>query len=191
MTPSPVGTLSASQTITLSPCSAVPFLSHRQTPHPHTASYIHRHPHMHSHTDTHAQSLQEHRHRKHRDPGAVLTHQAHGVCGNSPESQLGSVAGPFTHGEPVGLLETPREQGRQQRGLSLTQLGPDQASLLCKICRYYQWTSHRRGTSVHSQRGYFLVKNTKTAAPQLHTPFPSSRRPLPCCGPRTEGQLLP
>ena len=162
-----MGTLSASQTNTLSPCSTVPFFSHRQTPHPHTASYIHRHPHMHPHTHTHththtqAQSLQEHRHRKHRDPGAVLTHQAHGVCGNSPESQLSSVAGPFTHGEPVGLLETPREQGRQRRELSLTQLGPDQASLLCKICRYDQCSPHRRGTSIHSQRGSFLVKNTE------------------------------
>ena len=43
----------------------------------------------------------------------------------------------------------------------LTQLGPDQTSLLCKICHYDQWTPHRRRTSVHSQRGFFLVKNTE------------------------------
>ena len=49
--------------------------------------------HTHTHTQTHTQSLQEQKHRKHRDPGAVLTHQAHGACGNSPESQLSSVAG--------------------------------------------------------------------------------------------------
>ena len=31
----------------------------------------------------------------------------------------------------------------------------------CKICRYDQWTPYRRGASIHSQRGSFLVKNTK------------------------------
>ena len=119
--PQPCGTLCASQVITLSPCSGAPFLSHRQAPHPHTASY-HRHPHMHPHTlhihthrETHtqserereAQSLQKHRHRKHGDPGAVLTHQAHGACGNSPESQLSSFTAPSTRWEPLGLLEAP------------------------------------------------------------------------------------
>ena len=90
--------------------------------HPHTllthsytySSYPHKHTpshtpyfHTHTHTRTHVQSLQEYRHRKHGDPGAVFTHQARGVCGNSPESSLGSVAGPFTHWEPLGLLEAP------------------------------------------------------------------------------------
>ena len=170
----PCGTLCASQTSRLSPCSAAPFLSHRQavsplihtcththilththnithphtllthstnthSSHPHThilfththtltyshphtllthsytySSYPHKHTpshtpyfHTHTHTRTHVQSLQEYRHRKHGDPGAVFTHQARGVCGNSPESSLGSVAGPFTHWEPLGLLEAP------------------------------------------------------------------------------------
>ena len=62
--------------------------------HTHTPSHTsHLHTYTHTHTHTQAQSLQEHRHRKHGDPGAVLTHQARGACGNSPESQLSSVAG--------------------------------------------------------------------------------------------------
>ena len=164
MTPYPVGTLCASQTNTLSPCSAVPFLSHRQTPHPHTASYTHRHPHMHPHTHTHthtqAQSLQEHRHRKHGDLEAVFTHQACGACESSPESQLGqSLELPHTRSQwdPRSSLRT-RET---VEGLRLTQLGPDQTSLFCKICGNDQWTPHRRGTSIHSRCGSFLVKNTE------------------------------
>ena len=195
MTPSPVDTLCASQANGLSPCSAAPFLSHRQAPsplhtqphtlphthtyshtnthnlprysntphtpsltltysshtlihHSHTPHILHTHTytlftpshtqihkllthtytlthsshththtllipshthshtvltctHTHTHTQTQAQSLQGHRHRKHGDPGAVLTHQARGACGNSPESQLGSVAGTCTHWEPL------------------------------------------------------------------------------------------
>ena len=61
-----------------------------------TYTLTHTHPHTLltcTHTHTQPQSLQEHRHRKQRDPGAVLTHQARGACGNSPESQLSSVAG--------------------------------------------------------------------------------------------------
>ena len=84
--------------------------SHPQTPsHIHTLTHSHTHTlhtltHTHphtlltcTHTHTPSQSLQEQRHRKHRDPGAVLTHQAHGACGNSPESQLSPVTGPSTH----------------------------------------------------------------------------------------------
>ena len=80
------------------------FLTYSQTyssyPYKHTPSHT---PYLH----THIQSLQEHRHRKHGDPAGVVKHQAHGVCGNSPESQLRSVAGPSTHWEPLGLLEAP------------------------------------------------------------------------------------
>ena len=92
--------------------------THTQTPHTcltitHTHNLIHS-SHTHtllthplslslSHTHTQAQSLQQHRHQKHGDPGAVLTHQAHGACGNSPESQLRSVTGPSTHWETLGL----------------------------------------------------------------------------------------
>ena len=36
--PQPYGTLCASSTIKFNPCSAAPFLSHRQASHPHTAS---------------------------------------------------------------------------------------------------------------------------------------------------------
>ena len=86
--------------------------SHTHTHTPHTLTNTHPHTlltftHTHTHTRTHVQSLQEYRHRKHGDPGAVFTHQARGVCGNSPESSLGSVAGPSTHWEPLGLLEAP------------------------------------------------------------------------------------
>ena len=66
--PQPCGTLCASQVITLSPCSGAPFLSHRQAPHPHTASY-HRHPHMHPHTlhiHTHRDTYTEWEREKHR-----------------------------------------------------------------------------------------------------------------------------
>ena len=88
-------------------------------PHTYTPSHIHthtlhtlKHTHPHTlltctHTHTQSQSLQERRHRIHGDPGAVLTHQAHGACGNSPESQLSSVTGPSTYWEPLGLLEAP------------------------------------------------------------------------------------
>ena len=83
------------------------FLTYSQTyssyPYKHTPSQCS----LPSHTHTKVQSLQEHRHRKHGDPAAMLTHQAHGVCGNSPESQLRSVTGPSTHQEPLGLLEAP------------------------------------------------------------------------------------
>ena len=104
-----------------------PSLTHSIHTHTHSFTYTHPHtfltysqtyssyPYKHtpsqcslpSHTHTKVQSLQEHRHRKHGDPAAMLTHQAHGVCGNSPESQLRSVAGPSTHWEPLGLLEAP------------------------------------------------------------------------------------
>ena len=78
--------------------------THRHTPH----TLTNTHPHiLLTFTHTHVQSLQEHRHRKHEDPEAVLTHQAHGTCGNSPEAQLRSVAGPSTHWGPLGLLEAP------------------------------------------------------------------------------------
>ena len=78
--------------------------THRHTPH----TLTNTHPHiLLTFTHTHIQSLQEHRHRKHGDPAGVVKHQAHGVCGNSPESQLRSVAGPSTHWEPLGLLEAP------------------------------------------------------------------------------------
>ena len=88
---------------------------HIHSSHPHTPSHIHTlthtlfipshthtlthssPAHIHTHTHTQSQSLQERRHRKHSDSGAVLTHQACGACGNSPESQLSSVTGPSTH----------------------------------------------------------------------------------------------
>ena len=79
--------------------------THRHTPHTLTNTHPHNAPYLHTHT--HIQSLQEHRHRKHGDPAGVVKHQAHGVCGNSPESQLRSVTGPSTHQEPLGLLEAP------------------------------------------------------------------------------------
>jgi len=106
--------------------------THTHSSHPHTQKYInssHTHtpshilthssyPHTlltctytHTHTQTQAQSLQEHRHRKHGDPGAVLTHQARGVCGNSPESQLGLVTGTCTHWEPLGPSKLPEDNG--------------------------------------------------------------------------------
>ena len=111
-------------------------ITHTHTPHTHNlthSSLTHSHTHSspsHTHTQTQTQSLQEHIHRKHGDPGAVLKHQARGACGNSPESQLRSVAGASTHWEPLG----PRSSLREWRGLRLTQLGPEQTSLLCKIC---------------------------------------------------------
>ena len=80
--------------------SPVPLTQTGSTPLKHTHTHTPSHtPHSPSHTyslslthtHTQAQSLQELRHRKHGDPGAVLTHQAHGACGNSPESQLSSV----------------------------------------------------------------------------------------------------
>ena len=161
----PCGTLCASQTSRLSPCSAAPFLSHRQAVSPliHTCTHTHilththniTHPHTllthstnthtlhtlthtfssHTHTPSHTHTLTHSSHththtshtltnthphtlltfthththrayrstdRKHGGPGAVLTHQARGACGNSPESPLGSVAGPSTHWEPLG-----------------------------------------------------------------------------------------
>ena len=82
--------------------------SHPCTPsHIHTLTHSHTHFFIpsHTHTLTHSslahihtqsQSLQERRHRKHRDPGAVLTHQARGACGNSPDSQVSSVTGTST-----------------------------------------------------------------------------------------------
>ena len=113
-------------------------ITHTYTLHTHTTSHTphsptHTHTHTspsHTHTQIQTQSLQEHTHRKHGDPGAVLKHQARGACGNSPESQLRSVAGASTHWEPLG----PRNSLREWRGLRLTQLGPEQTSLLCKIC---------------------------------------------------------
>jgi len=91
-------------------------ITHTHTPHTHNlthSSLTHSHTHTHTHTHTYSspshtqtqtqtQSLQEHTHRKHGDPVAVLTHQARGACGNSPESQLRSVAGASTHWEPLG-----------------------------------------------------------------------------------------
>ena len=157
--------------------SPVPLIQTGSTPlthththtHPHTLfthilslslKHTHTHTHTHTHARTQAQSLQEHRHRKHGDLEAVFTHQACGACENSPESQLGqSLELPHTRSQwdPRSSLRT-RET---VEGLRLTQLGSDKTSLLCKICRYDQWTPHRRGTSIHSHRGSFLVKNTE------------------------------
>jgi len=77
-------------------------------PHNHTHTHSHSSP-SHKHTQTQTQSLQEHTHRKHGDPVAVLTHQACGACGNSPESQLRSVAGASTHWESLGPRSSLRE----------------------------------------------------------------------------------
>ena len=81
----------------------------------HTHTLTHSSPaHIHTHTHkkkTQAQSLQEHRHRKHGDPGAVLTYQARGAGGNSPESQLGLVAGTCIHWEPLGPSKFPEDKG--------------------------------------------------------------------------------
>ena len=75
-------------------------------------------------------------------------------------------------------------------GLRLTQVGPGQTSLLCKICHYDQWTPHRRRTSVHSQHGSFLIKNTETMAPQIQTPFLSPQCPLPALWTQDRGAAL-
>ena len=64
--------------------------SHIHTHTPHTLTHTHPHTLLtctHTHTNTTTEPT-ENRHRKHGDPGAVLTHQARGACGNSPESQL-------------------------------------------------------------------------------------------------------
>ena len=117
---------------------------------------------------------------------SMLTHQACGACGNSPESQLGqSLELPHT-----GSQWDPRSSLRTREtveGLRLTQLSLDQTSLLCKICCYDQWTPHRRRTSIHSQRSSFLVKNTETVAPQIQTPFLSPQCPLPAADPEQRG----
>ena len=165
MTPDPVGTLCASQTNTLSPCSAVPFLSHRQTPHPHTASYTHRHPHMHPHTHTHT-----HTHTS-TEPTGAQTQETWGPRGSAHTSGLWSMweqprvpaEGSHWTFRTLGATGTLRNSLRTREtveGLRLTQLGPDQTSLFCKICSNDQWTPHRRGTGIHSRCGSFLVKNT-------------------------------
>ena len=90
----------------------------------------------------------------------------------------------------LGATGTPRSSLRSREtveGLRLTQLSLDQTSLLCKICRYDQWTPHRRRTSIHSQRSSFLVKNTETVATQIQTPFLSPQCPLPAVDPEQRG----
>ena len=145
MTPDPVGTLCASQTNTLSPCSAVPFLSHRQTPHPHTASYTHRHPHMHPHTHTHT-----HTHTS-TEPTGAQTQETRGPRGSAHTPGTWSVweqprvpaEGSHWTFRTLGATGTLRNSLRTREtveGLRLTQLDPDKTSRLCKICRYDQWT---------------------------------------------------
>ena len=229
----PCGTLCASQTSRLSPCSAAPFLSHRQAVSPliHTCTHTHilththniTHPHTllthstnthtlhtlthtfsshthtpshthtlthsshtHTHTShtltnthphtlltfthTHAQSLQEHRQETRRPRGSAHTPGTWSVW-KQPRVLAGVSRWTF---HPLGATGTPRSSLRTREtaeGLRVSQLGPDQTSLLCKICRYDQRSLQRRGTSVHSQRGSFLVKNTETIDPELQTPF--------------------
>ena len=214
--PQPCGTLCASQTNGHSPCSAAQFLSHSlhppythththspshiphspsHIPHSHTLSlslsltHTHTRTHTHTHACTQAQSLQEHRHRKHGDLESMLTHQACGACGNSPESQLGQSLELLHTGSQWDPRSSLRTRETVER-LRLTQLGPDKTSLLCKICCYDQWTPHRRGTSIHSHHGSFLVKNSEAGLQNsrhlsLHQGIYSLLRN------RTEGQLLP
>ena len=282
MTPSPVDTLCASQANGLSPCSAAPFLSHRQAPSPlHTQPHTLPHTHTYSHTNTHnlprysntphtpsltltysSHTLIHHSHTahilhthtytlftpSHTQIHKLLTHtytlthsshththtllipsHTHTLTQSSPAhihththtntstkptgAQTQETRGPrgsaHTPGtwsmweQPrvpagvsrwnlhtlgaTGTLEAPRGQVRQPRGLRLTQLCPDQNSLLCRICHYDQWIPHRRWTSLHSRSTSFSVKNTKTAAPQLQTPFPSPRPALPATDPGKRG----
>ena len=261
MTPSPVDTLCASQANGLSPCSAAPFLSHRQAPSPlHTQPHTLPHTHTYSHTNTHnlprysnmphtpsltltysSHTLIHHSHTAHilhthtytlftpshtqihklpthtytlthshtlthtHTPHTVTHTHSHTVLtcthththtntstkptGAQTQETRGPRGSAHTLGtwsmweQPrvpagvsrwnlhtlgaTGTLEAPRGQVRQPRGLRLTQLCPDQNSLLCRICHYDQWIPHRRWTSIHSRSASFSVKNTKTAAPQL------------------------
>ena len=178
---------------------------HIHSSHPHTPSHTHTHSHTHTpHTVTHTLShsphlhtythTHKHKHKAYRgtDTGNTGTQ---GQCSHTRHVEhVGTAQSPswiscwnlHTLGA-TGTLEAPRGQVRQPRGLRLTQLCPDQNSLLCRICHYDQWTPHRRWTSIHSRSASFSVKNTKTAAPQLQTPFPSSRPALPATDPGKRG----
>ena len=149
--------------------------------HPHTLlthsytyfSYPHKHTPSHTpylHTHTHAQSLQEHRQETRRPRGSAHTP---GTWSMWEQPRVPAEVSHWTF-HTLGATGTPRSSLRTREtaeGLRVSQLGPDQTSLLCKICHYDQCSPQRRGTSVHSQRGSFLVKNTETTAPELQTPF--------------------
>ena len=158
---------------------------HTHSSHPHTHVLLHTHTLTYTHPHTFFT----------QDTGNTGTqgqcsHNRHMECVGTAQSPswAQSLDLPHTgsHWDSRSSLRTRETVG----GLRLTQLSPDQTSLLCKICRYNQWTPHMTGTGVHSQCGSFLVKNTETVAPQLQTPFLSPVS-TPCCGPRTERQLLP
>ena len=81
MTPSPVDTLCASQANGLSPCSAAPFLSHRQAPSPlHTQPHTLPHTHTYSHTNTH--NLPRYSNTPHT-PSLTLTYSSHTLIHHS------------------------------------------------------------------------------------------------------------
>ena len=164
-------------------------LTHTHTPH--TVTHTHSHivltcTHTHTHTNTSTK------------PTGAQTQETRGPRGSAhtpgtwsmweqPRVPAGVSRWNLHTLGATGTLEAPRGQVRQPRGLRLTQLCPDQNSLLCRICHYDQWIPHRRWTSIHSRSASFSVKNTKTAAPQLQTPFPSSRPALPATDPGKRG----
>ena len=200
----PCGTLCASQASRLSPCSAAPFLSHRQAVSPLIHTCTHTHILTHTHNITHPHTLLTHSTNTHTLHTLTHTFSSHththththtrteptGVQTQETRRPRGCVHTPGTWSmweqprvptgvshwtfHTLGATGTPRSSLRTREtaeGLRVSQLCPDQTSLLCKICRYDQRSLQRRGTSVHSQRGSFLVKNTETIDPELQTPF--------------------
>ena len=173
----------------------------------HTHSFTYTHPHTfltysqtyssypYKHTPSHTPYLHTH---THTEPTGAQTQETWGPSGSGQTPGTWSVwEQPRVPAEvsrwtfhTLGATGTSRSSLRTREtveGLRLTQLGSDQTSLLCKICLYDQWTPHRRRTSVHSQRGSFLVKNTETMAPQIQTPFLSPQCPLPAVDPGQRG----
>ena len=118
-------------------------LIHPQTP-SHAPSHTHTHTDTHTHTHTHTST----------EPTGAQTQETQGPRGSAhtpgtwsvweqPRVPIGVSHWTFHTLGATGTLEAPWGQGRQWRGLRLTQLGPDQTSVkpvLCKICRYDQWT---------------------------------------------------
>ena len=176
--------------------------SHTHTPShtPHTLTHTHT-PHTVTHTHSHTVLTCTHTHthtNTSTKPTGAQTQETRGPRGSAhtpgtwsmweqPRVPAGVSRWNLHTLGATGTLEAPRGQVRQPRGLRLTQLCPDQNSLLCRICHYDQWIPHRRWTSIHSRSASFSVKNTKTAAPQLQTPFPSSRPALPATDPGKRG----
>ena len=123
--------------------------------HTHTLTHLHTHT-LHTLTHTHILSHTPHLHtythiHTHTEPTGAKTQETRGLRGSAhtpgmwgvweqPRVPAGVSHWNFHTLGATGTLRSSLRTSETVEGLRLTQLGTDKTSLLCKICRYDQWT---------------------------------------------------